>query len=104
MGFRIVLIPEIVNGDGADQIVSQTYSGMALRREGIDTPFLWFEWFDGGACIGLTPSRFESCGNHFPAVRALIALTAQFYNERKIHQPAWVSQLLWLCGIEWFIW
>ena len=104
LGFRIVLIPEIVNGDGSDQIVSQAYSGMALRREGIDTPFLWFEWFDGGACIGLTPPRFESRGNYFPAARALIALTAQFYNERKIHQPAWVSQLLWLCGIEWCIW
>ena len=101
LGFRVALIPEVPKDEGSVPVVPRTFPGAALCRESVHAPFFFFK---DGVCIELTPPPMKNGRDISPAARLLTALAAQLLNERRVHQPGWVYNLLRLCGIEWFVW
>ncbi|MBQ3387797.1 MAG: formylglycine-generating enzyme family protein [Thermoguttaceae bacterium] len=101
LGFRAALIPKIPEDKNSASVVLRTFPGAALYREGVNVPSLLFE---DGACTELIPPPMKNDRDISPAARTLTALAAQLLNERRVHQPRWVYNLLRLCGIEWFVW
>ena len=102
LGFRVALIPIIPENENSASVVPQTFPGAASCREGVDFPFLLFDY--DGVCTELTPPPMKNGRDISPAARTLTALAAQLLNERRVHQPRWAYNLLRLCGIEWFVW
>ena len=101
LGFRVALIPETAEDDSLTAVAPRTFPGAVLYREGMNVPSLLFE---EGACTELIPPPMKNGRDISPAARLLTALAAQLLNERRVHQPGWVYNLLRLCGIEWFVW